>query len=519
MNGAVNYGTGGQMDGEIILKARDITKTFPGVKALDKVMIDVREGEVHAICGENGAGKSTLLKIITGIYKRDEGEIYIDDKIADIQQISDARKYGIYVVPQEMQMNPELTVAENIFIGRYPVTKAGLIDWKYMYTKAKELQKQLGETALSINIKSKVKTLSMGHWQLIEIMRALIDNNIRVLAFDEPTSSLSEEEIERLFDLIADLKSKGVSIIYVSHKLKEIFRICDVVTVFKDGKYIDTRKVSEVKTEDIIRMMIGRNLNLYGTPKDRSTITNNVILKAENLSHGNKYHSITFELKQGEILGFYGLIGAGRTEVMRGIFAIDHKDSGELWIKNKKVSIKSPKNAIKHGIGFVTEDRRVEGLMLQASLKWNISMPNLEEMLNRAGLLNLKKETEYAKKALSLFKVKAPSENVPAGGLSGGNQQKVILSKWVVANCDILIVDEPTRGIDVGAKAEVYAELKELAAKGKGIIMVSSELPEVLGVSDRIIVMKDGNITAEMQNVGLTEEDIIKYAVANKEDA
>ena len=506
------------MSGEIILKARDITKVFPGVKALNKVKLDLRQGEVHAICGENGAGKSTLLKIITGIYKKDEGDIFIDEKLVEISSIPDARKYGIYVVPQEMQMDPELTLAENVFIGRYPLNKFGLVDWPYMFKRTRELQMKLGDTALSVDVKTRVKTLSMGHWQLIEIMRALVDDNIRILAFDEPTSSLSEEEIERLYDLITYLKSQGIAIIYVSHKLNEIIKICDVVTVFKDGEYVDTRQVSDVDTNDIIRMMIGRDINLFGTPKDKATVKDMVLLKAENFSHGSAYKEISFDIKQGEILGFYGLVGAGRTEVMRGIFGVDKKDSGILWIDGKKVKITSPKIAIKHGLGFVTEDRRVEGLMLNASLKWNISMPNLSAILNRVGLIDLKKETAYAKKGLGYFAIKAANENVMAGGLSGGNQQKVILSKWVVAKCNILIVDEPTRGIDVGAKVEVYTALKDLAATGKAIIMVSSELPEILGISDRIIVMKDGQVTAELENTGLTEEDVIKYAIANKEE-
>lgn len=506
------------MSGEIILKARDISKSFPGVKALDKVKIDLRQGEVHAICGENGAGKSTLLKIITGIYKKDSGDILIDDEKAEINSIPEARKYGIYVVPQEMQMNPELTVAENIFIGRYPVNKLGIVDWPYMFQRTRELQKKLGDTALSIDVKTKVKTLSMGHWQLIEIMRALIDDNIRILAFDEPTSSLSEEEIEHLYELIENLKAQGIAIIYVSHKLNEIIRICDVVTVFKDGEYVDTRNVSEIDTNVIIRMMIGRDINLFGTPKNKVTIKDKVLLKVENFSHSSAYKDVSFEIKQGEILGFYGLVGAGRTEVMRGIFGVDKIDSGNLWIDGIKVKTTSPKIAIKNGMGFVTEDRRVEGLMLNASIKWNISLPNLSAILNKFGLLDLKKETEYAKKGLYNFNVKAANENVLAGGLSGGNQQKVILSKWVVAKCNILIVDEPTRGIDVGAKVEVYTALKDLASTGKSIIMVSSELPEILGVSDRIIVMKDGMVTANLENTGLTEEDVIKFAIANKEE-
>lgn len=501
------------MDSEIILKAEHISITFPGVKALDDVHVAIKRGKVHALCGENGAGKSTLLKILTGIYPKDEGDIYLDGNKVSISSIKDARNLGIYVVPQEMQMNLDLSVAENIFIGRYPTNRFGIIDWKRMYEWADELQKKLSEGTISLDLHAKVRTLRMGQWQLIEILRSMVDDNIRVIAFDEPTAALSGEETRLLFKLIKELKEKGIAIIYVSHRLNEVFEICDEITVLKDGKYVDTRAVEGLQTTDIIKMMTGRNLDLYGEPKDTSTITDKVMLRIENFSKGDKYSNVSFEARKGEIVGLYGLVGSGRTEVMRSLFGLDERDSGEVYIDGEKVNIASPIFAKKYGLGFVTEDRRREGLILISSLKHNISLPNLSAICNAFHLLNNKKETAYAKEAMSRFTIKAPNENALSIELSGGNQQKVIIAKWIQANCDILIVDEPTRGIDVGAKTEVYSALKQLASSGKTIIMVSSELPEILGISDRILVMNEGHLTANMENKNLTEEAVIAYAV------
>jgi ABC-type sugar transport system ATPase subunit len=503
------------MSREVVLKAKHISKSFPGVKALDDVSLEIRVGEVHALCGENGAGKSTLLKVITGIFAMDEGEIFIGDKKVEIKNINDARKNGVHVVPQEMAMAKHLTVAENIFLGRYPQNRAGIIDWTKMYAEAKRLQEKLGGSAASLDVRAKVEKLSMGHKQLIEIMRAMIDENLRIIAFDEPTSSLSAEETDRLFELIMELKSRNLSIIYVSHKLSEVFAICDRITVLKDGKYVDTRDIAEITHDDIVKMMVGRDLNLFGEKRSKAGFEGEVALKVENFTRAGKYKNIDFEARYGQILGFYGLVGAGRTEIMRGIFAVDARDSGDIYIKGRKVNIKTPSKAARLGIGFVTEDRRGEGLMLRASLKMNISMPNLKAITDKRKLISSKKETEYAREGMNRFNIKAPSERTIAGTLSGGNQQKAIIAKWVQANCDIIIFDEPTRGIDVGAKAEVYAVMKELADAGKCVIMISSELPETLGICDRIIVMREGEIMADMKNDLLTEEDIVRYAVAN----
>lgn len=501
------------MSNEVIMEARDISISFPGVKALDRVHVDIKAGMVHALCGENGAGKSTLLKILTGIYKKDEGEIYMDGRQAHIASIKDARKYGIHVVPQEMQMNPDLTIAENIFIGRYPTNKIGLVDWKRMYAWAAEIQQKLGASALALNLHDNVSTLRIGQMQLIEIMRGMVEGDVRVIAFDEPTAALSAEETKNLFRLIGEMRDRGVAVIYVSHRLNEIFEICDEITVLKDGQYVDTRTVRDINTDDIIKMMTGRELDLFGEPKPPETISDEVILKVENFTSKGHYEGISFEARKGEILGLYGLVGAGRTEVMRGLFGVDERDGGTVYIKGKKVNIDSPKTAKDHGMGFVTEDRRSEGLILDAPLKTNISMPNLRAISNRLGLLDLKKEKQYAREGMSNFTIKAPDENAIAEELSGGNQQKVIIAKWVQADCDILIFDEPTRGIDVGAKTEVYAAMKRLASAGKTILMVSSELPEVLGVSDRVLVMRDGKLMADISNSELTEEDVLQHAV------
>jgi len=500
---------------EIILKAENISKSFPGVKALDDVCIELRAGEVHGLCGENGAGKSTLLKVITGIYAKDSGAIFIDGKKVEINNTADARSNGVHVVPQEMLMARYLTVAENIFMGRYPMKKVGIVDWERMYSWAKELQSKLGSTAESLDVREKVENLSMGHKQLIEIMRGMVDDDIRVIAFDEPTSSLSNDETEHLFKLIEDFRDRDVSIVYVSHKLNEIFRICDKVTVLKDGQFVDTRNVSEVTDDDIVKMMVGRNLDLFGEKRDKASSLGDVALSVKNFSRHRRYQDITFDAHYGEILGFYGLVGAGRTEVMRGIFAMDARDSGIISINGKKLRINTPKAATKAGIGFITEDRRSEGLMLRASIIMNLSMPNLTAILNKFRLISRKKETVYAIDGIEQFNIRTPSETTVVGNLSGGNQQKVIIAKWVKADCSIIIFDEPTRGIDVGAKAEVYAAIKRLADQGKCIIIVSSELPETMSICDRIIVMRDGMITANLDNENLTEEIIVQHAVKN----
>ena len=497
--------------GNVILRAENITKSFYGNVVLDKVQLELRPGRVHALCGENGAGKSTLLKIITGIYTKDYGEIYMDGKPIRINNVEEAKQHGIYVVPQEIQMLGHLSVAENIFLTKQPKNKLGIINWKEMYRRADEVKARLGKAGERINVRAKTGGLSMGDWQLIEIMRALVADNVRIIAFDEPTSSLSDSEVEILFDLIRDLKEKGVAIVYVSHKLKEIFELCDDISVFRDGKYVGSKLISETTNDELISMMIGRDLNLYGGVKKRA-ISNEIALRAENFSHGKAYQGVSMAVRKGEILGLYGLVGAGRTEFARGLFGLDKIDSGEVFIDEHDVVIKDPSIAIKNGIGFVTENRREEGLLLNASLRWNLSMANLSAIKDKLGNIRANKERQYAERGMQIFRVKATGQDQVASALSGGNQQKIVLAKWVLADCRVLIVDEPTRGIDVGAKAEVYQELSNLAEQGKAIIMISSELPEILGVCDRILVMCEGKVTAELENNNLKEEDVIHYA-------
>lgn len=502
------------MGQEYVLRAENIVKSFSGNRVLDKVQLSLKSGKVHALCGENGAGKSTLLKIITGLYTKDSGRIFVDGKEVNIDSVETARKYGIHVVPQEMQMLSQLSVAENIFLGNQPRNKMRLLDWKEMFERANEIKKMLGKYGERIDVRTKAGDLGVGAWQLIEIMRAFTSENLRVIAFDEPTAALSDSEVEVLFSLIRDLKKQGIAIVYVSHRLKEIFEICDEVSVFRDGCYVGTDIVAETNTDKLISMMIGREINLYGE-KDSSFVQKTVALKVTNFSHGKFYKNINIEVHKGEILGMYGLVGAGRTEFARGLFGLDPKDSGEIEIHGQQVNIKVPGHAIKAGIGFVTEDRREEGLLLRSSLKWNISMTNMSAILDRFNNLDLKKENAYATEGMKIFNVKATGYDANAATLSGGNQQKVVLAKWIMADCDIIIIDEPTRGIDVGAKAEVYKALYQLAEQGKAIIMISSELPEILGVSDRIVVMCEGRITAELKNDNLCEDDVIRYAFSS----
>lgn len=499
---------------DVILRAENITKSFYGNVVLDQVRLELRPGRVHALCGENGAGKSTLLKIITGIYTKDSGEIYMDGTPIKVNTVEDARQHGIFVVPQEIQMLGHLSVAENIFLTRQPKNRLGMVQWKEMYKMAEAVKARLGKAGERINVHDKTGGLSMGDWQLIEIMRALVADNVRVIAFDEPTSSLSDSEVEILFDLIRDLKAQGVAIVYVSHKLKEIFEICDDISVFRDGKYVGSRLIAETSNEELISMMIGRDLNLYGGVQKRK-ISEEVALRAENFSHGKAYQNVSMSVRKGEILGLYGLVGAGRTEFVRGLFGLDKTDSGDVYMDGKKVEITQPRAAIRNGIGFVTENRREEGLLLNEPLRWNLSMANIAAAKDRFGNIRAKKEREYAEKGMRIFRVKATGQDQEASALSGGNQQKIVLAKWVLADCRVLIVDEPTRGIDVGAKAEVYQALSKLAEEGKAVIMISSELPEILGVCDRILVMCEGKVTAELENQNLKEEDVIQYAFSS----
>jgi ABC-type sugar transport system ATPase subunit len=499
------------MKEDIVLYMEGISKEFPGVLALDNVSFELKKGEVHAICGENGAGKSTLLKVLNGLYRKDAGKVYLMGKEINIKNIQHARENGISVIPQEIQLAPKLSVQENIFMGQYPKTKLGFVNWHKMREDAKAMQEKLGESAKAIGIEVEAGELSMGHKQLIEILKALTFD-IKILALDEPTSSLSEEETNQLFSLIKDLTKKGISIIYVSHRLKEIFEIADRVTVFKDGKYVGTKAIKDTTYDDVVSMMVGRNLDLFGR-KEGNIIKDETLLEVRDYTSEGVFKDISFKLRKGEILGLFGIVGSGRTEVARAIFGVDPKTSGEMYLDGQPVSIKTPMDAVKQGLGFVPEDRHGQGLVLGSSVRLNLTMPFIKK-LSKLSFINHLKEKKTAYEYIKALNIKTPSDTTHAESLSGGNQQKIVIAKWLAAKSRVLIFDEPTRGIDVGAKSEIYRLMKALAKEGKGIIMISSELPEILALSDRILVFKDGIINAEFENSpDLTEEEICTKAI------
>jgi ribose transport system ATP-binding protein len=493
----------------IILKCSQISKAFPGVQALQDVNFELRTGEIHALCGENGAGKSTLIKIIAGIYQRDTGEIIYNNKTVHYRTPQECRRAGIALIPQEIQLAETLSVAENIFMTCYP-QKWGLVDWKEMNRKTSKLQERLGGTALSFRPTHLVGNLNMGQKQLVEIMKA-ISMDVKIIAFDEPTSSLSDEETASMFNLIKQLISENISIIYVSHRLAEIFKICNRVSVFKDGKFMGTRNVSEATPQDIVTMMVGRDIKLFERIQTKETGV--AVLAVKNLCWKEKVRNISFTLNKGEILGMFGIVGSGRTETAKVIFGIEKKEAGEIFINGKPVNIHSPENAVKLGLGFVTEDRRNEGLSLVASVSQNTTLPFFSKFL-RFGVFDLRKEQIEVQRLVTMLNVKTPSLETKVENLSGGNQQKIVIAKWMGANSSIYIFDEPTRGIDVGAKSEIYRLIDELARKGNSIILISSELPEIMAMSERLLVFKDGEIVKEFSDVtSLSEEQILEYAI------
>jgi len=486
-----------------------IEKRFPGVHALKNVNFELKPGEVHALVGENGAGKSTLMKVLTGVYKKDGGRIIYKGKEVDIPNPRVAQEMGISIVYQDLNLMPHLTVAQNIFIGREPRRKKFLffLDEDEINRKTKELLNMLH---MKIDPDIKVSNLTIGKQQMVEIAKALSFNS-EVIIFDEPTAALSEAETEELFNIIRKLKNQGIGIIYISHRLEELKKIADRVTVMRDGQYIGTVNMNETSLDEIINMMVGREI--YETLREKEVEDDSeIVLEVRNLKRGKEIKDVSFKLRKGEILGFAGLVGAGRTEVARAIFGADPIDSGEIYVKGKKIHIKSPSDAIKHGIAYLSEDRKRYGLMLDLDVKTNIILPSIKEFLSYLGFINSKKEDKVCNNYIDRLKIKTPSLKQKVKNLSGGNQQKIIVAKWLLRNCDILIFDEPTRGIDVGAKNEIYKLLNELVKEGKSIIMISSELPEIIRMSHRIIVMYEGRITAEISGKTATEEIIMKYA-------
>ena len=492
--------------GEVILTMKGIDKSFPGVHALDHVDLEIRKGEVHALMGENGAGKSTLMKVLTGIYSKDSGSITYEGKEVEFTSPRDAQDAGIVIVHQELNMLNHLTVAQNIFIGR-EIMNGKLINDAKMNEEAAKLFKQLN---IDIDPKEKMGNLTVGKQQMCEIAKA-ISHEAKVIIFDEPSAALTEAEIEELFKIIRDLRDKQLGIVYISHRMDEIKVITDRVTVMRDGSYVGTLITKDCTKDDIINMMVGRVI--YEDPKTESNVAPDapVVLKVEHLNAGKMVQDVSLELHKGEILGFSGLLGAGRTETARALFGADPKESGDIYVNGKKVDIKSPMDAVKCGIGYLSEDRKRYGIVVAKSVAENSTMASMENFMNGI-FINKKKENEIAKKYVNDLKTKTPGVDQLVVNLSGGNQQKVVIAKWLVRNCDILIFDEPTRGIDVGAKSEIYHLMNELVAEGKSIIMISSEMTEILRMSDRIVVMCEGKKTGEIDISEATQENIMHAA-------
>lgn len=492
--------------GDLILSMKGITKSFSGVAALKNAALDLKAGEVVALMGENGAGKSTLMKILTGIYSKDSGEIQYMGQEVCFKGPAESEEAGISIVHQELNMMNDLTVAQNLFIGREEMN-GFLIDDKKMNEKARELFKVL---KIDINPAEKIGNLTVGKQQMVEIAKA-ISSKAKVIIFDEPTAALTDSEIEELFKVIRDLKKQGTGMVYISHRMDEINVISDRVIVMRDGEYVGTLITKECSKDDIIKLMVGRAI--FGEPKTASNVAKDapVVLKCENLNRGKAVKDVSFELRKGEILGFSGLMGAGRTEVARLIFGADKKDSGKIFINGKEVAINTPQDAVAHGIGYLSEDRKRYGLIVDKSVEENTVISSLNDFVKRF-FIDKAKSKEVSQKYVESLKTKTPSVSQLVKKLSGGNQQKVVIAKWLVKNSDILIFDEPTRGIDVGAKSEIYALMERLAKEGKSIIMISSELPEVLRMSDRVIVMCEGRITGILDIAEANQEVIMQSA-------
>ena len=494
---------------EYILEMKDIYKSFPGVKVLEGVNLRIRPGEVHALMGENGAGKSTLMKILMGIYKADQGDIILQGQKTEMHGPRDAMDKGISMIHQELNTLLDMEVAENVFVGREIVKKGfsglKLVDLGRMRA---ETGQYFEEMNIHIDPRARMRTLSVAEMQLVEIVKA-ISLNSKIIVMDEPTSAITEKEAQVLFEQIDMLKKQGVAIIYISHKMDEIFRISDTITVLRDGQWIGTKPASELNDDSLIKMMVGRELtDIY--PKESAPIGEE-ILRVEDLSRGKKVRKASFTLRKGEVLGVAGLVGAGRSELVETIFGLYPKTGGAIYLNGEKVEIKSPREAIQHKIALITEDRKLTGLNLIGSVKENISAVSLKKLSPR-GIVDKRQENEIAEKYIKDLKIKTPDQNAIVGNLSGGNQQKVVLAKWLLDQPDIIIFDEPTRGIDIGAKRDIYLLINELAKEGKGVIVISSEMAEVMGISDRIIVMCEGEIKGDIPREDFSQELIMSHA-------
>ena len=494
---------------EYLLEMKNICKSFPGVKALQKVDFQLKAGEIHALLGENGAGKSTLIKVLGGIYHPEEGQIWIDGKEVAITGVNSARDNGISIIHQELVLVPHMTVAENIFLGREPMGKFG-VNFGKMIADA---QKMLDQFDLGIDAETQIANLSIAQQQMVEIVKA-ISFNCRILVMDEPTSSISDREVAHLFEIMRNLAKQGVGIIYISHKMSELNEVCDRVTVLRDGTYVGTREVANTPKDDLIAMMVGRELDQYYT-RDHVK-SDEVVLKCVNINDGKKNHQrvkdVSFEVHRGEIVGFAGLVGAGRSETMQCIFGLTPGSTGEIYLEGKQVHIRNAVEAMKQGIAMVPENRKLEGLYHVQSVRFNSTIEVLDQFINHLNV-NSKREAEITQEFIDKMNTKTPSQDQAVTNLSGGNQQKVMIGRWLATNPKILILDEPTRGVDVGAKAEIYEIMNELTKQGVSIIMISSELPEIINMSDRVYVMYEGKMTGCISyDEGLSQEAIMKLA-------
>lgn len=488
------------MDNNYILTLKNITKEFPGVKALDDVTINIERGTIHGLVGENGAGKSTLIKVLAGIYQPNKGEIILDGKPCRFNSPIEARRAGISVVHQEIKLAEPLSVAENMFLGNVQL-KNGLVDWKGMRRRAREIVEDL---VMDIDINAQVSSLTVAKKQIVEIMHA-INNNSRILIMDEPSAVLTDRELEVMFRIVKQLRDEGITIIYISHRLDEIFGLCSNVSVLRDGCHIDTIPVASVDRQGLINMMVGREMG-QEYPKEVGNV-GGTILEVKNLSRGI-LQDISFEVKSGEVFGISGLVGAGRTELARAILGIDKPESGEVYVRGKKVHYRTFADAIRDGLGLIPEDRKLQGLVQIMSVKRNTTLVNMKRVL-RAGVISSSLEEKLSKEYADKLHVVTPSMETEVQYLSGGNQQKVVIAKWLFQNSEILFLDEPTRGIDVGAKAEIYRLINRMAKEGKTIIMISSEIPELLGMCDRIMVMHEGHKMGELNAAEATQEKIM----------
>ena len=498
------------MSANFILNMSDITKRFPGVLALDHVSLRVKKGEVHALLGENGAGKSTLMKILAGAYVKDEGEIEVFSKKTELGNPKAAENLGISIIYQELNLIPTLTVAENIFLGRYKMRGSIQVNWKEVYAAAEELLQELG---VDVKATDYIRDLGIAQQQMVEVAKAL-SMKAKIIIMDEPSAPLTERETKNLFRIVKQLKESGVSIIYISHRLEEVLEICDRATVMRDGTTIKEIEIANVTMDEIIRLMVGRELkDKY--PRIEKEIGKE-LFRVENLCAGSKVQNINFSVREGEVLCVGGLVGAGRTETVRAVFGLDAKTSGKIFIDEKECEIRNPKDAIRAGIGFVTEDRKGEGLILKLGVGENVTLAALDSF--RSGIhLNLGKEKNTVSEYVSRLNIKTPSIFQKVENLSGGNQQKVVLAKWLLSKCRVLILDEPTRGIDVGAKIEVYNLINELAKEGKAILVITSEIPELLGICDRVVVMARGRVSGTLTREEANQEAIMTLAVGAEE--